>query len=162
MESIKDQRAPQGNDKTGDAGNNIVVPADRLYEMIGSVIGRATDSKNTAYGDSIHRSGAVLRILYPHGIATEQYDDAQAVVRIIDKLFRIATKKAAFGENPFRDIAGYGILKSIESFRTRKPEIPKKDEPRPAETEEPRRAAAGSQAGLVPDPQIEGEVLTQK
>jgi hypothetical protein len=28
----------------------------------------------------------------------------------IGKLFRIATKKDAFGESPFKDIAGYGIL----------------------------------------------------
>ena len=33
-----------------------------------------------------------------------------AITRIVDKLFRIATKKDAFGENPFKDIAGYGIL----------------------------------------------------
>jgi hypothetical protein len=33
-----------------------------------------------------------------------------AVTRIVDKLFRIATDKDAFGENPFKDIAGYGIL----------------------------------------------------
>ncbi len=33
-----------------------------------------------------------------------------AITRIIDKLFRIATKKDAFGESPFKDIAGYGIL----------------------------------------------------
>ena len=33
-----------------------------------------------------------------------------AVVRIVDKLFRIATDKDAFGESPFKDIAGYGIL----------------------------------------------------
>ena len=33
-----------------------------------------------------------------------------AMTRIIDKLFRIATHKDAFGESPFKDIAGYGIL----------------------------------------------------
>jgi hypothetical protein len=33
-----------------------------------------------------------------------------AITRIVDKLFRIATKKDALGENPFKDIAGYGIL----------------------------------------------------
>ena len=33
-----------------------------------------------------------------------------AITRIVDKLFRIATKKDAFGESPFKDIAGYGIL----------------------------------------------------
>jgi len=32
------------------------------------------------------------------------------MIRIIDKLFRIATQKEAFGESPYRDIAGYGLL----------------------------------------------------
>ena len=33
-----------------------------------------------------------------------------AITRVVDKLFRIANKKDAFGENPWQDIAGYGIL----------------------------------------------------
>jgi hypothetical protein len=33
-----------------------------------------------------------------------------AVVRILDKLFRIANDKNAFNEDPWQDIAGYGIL----------------------------------------------------
>jgi hypothetical protein len=32
------------------------------------------------------------------------------VVRILDKLFRIANDKSAFNEDPWQDIAGYGIL----------------------------------------------------
>ena len=33
-----------------------------------------------------------------------------AVTRVVDKLFRIANRRDAFGENPWQDIAGYGIL----------------------------------------------------
>jgi hypothetical protein len=36
-----------------------------------------------------------------------------AVIRIIDKLFRISHKKNAFGESPFLDIAGYGLLGAV-------------------------------------------------
>ena len=39
-----------------------------------------------------------------------QYRDMLAITRVVDKLFRIANKKEAFGENPWQDIAGYGIL----------------------------------------------------
>ncbi len=84
------------------------------YEEIGARIGALVDQKNKAYGNSIHDAGEVMRILYPKGISPDQYDDALAIVRIIDKLFRIATSKTAFGENPFEDIAGYGILKCRE------------------------------------------------
>ena len=56
------------------------------------------------------KSEEILKVLYPDGIEPKQYKDMLAVTRIIDKLFRIATQKEAFGESPFKDIAGYGIL----------------------------------------------------
>jgi len=80
------------------------------YEQLGQEVGRLVDEKQVAYGDSFGKAGQVLRILYPDGIAPEQYDDALAITRIIDKLFRIATDKDAFGESPYSDIAGYGLL----------------------------------------------------
>ena len=80
------------------------------YRRIAAEIGDIVESKQEAYGDSFGQSGAVLRILYPEGLWPEQYDDMLAVARIIDKLFRVATDRDAFGESPFRDIAGYGIL----------------------------------------------------
>jgi hypothetical protein len=83
------------------------------YEELGQEIGELVDKKNAAYGDSFRKSGNILREMYPQGIKPEQYDDVLAMIRIIDKMFRIATNKDAFGENPWQDIAGYGILKAI-------------------------------------------------
>lgn len=80
------------------------------FEELGAGIGRLVGEKNKAYGDSFAKAGEVLRIMYPEGIRPEQYDDALAITRIVDKLFRIATMKDAFGESPYRDIAGYGLL----------------------------------------------------
>lgn len=80
------------------------------YEHAGQAIGKEVDIKNTSYGDSVGKSGDILRILYPNGVQPEQYGDMQLVTRIIDKLFRIATSKHALGESPYRDISGYGIL----------------------------------------------------
>ena len=82
------------------------------YENLGREIGKLVDEKQKAYGDSFGKSGAILRILYPDGVKPDQYDDMLAVVRIVDKLFRVATMKDAFDENPFKDIAGYGLLGS--------------------------------------------------
>jgi hypothetical protein len=73
-------------------------------------IGNLTDEKNAAYGDSFAQSHKILSVLYPSGIKPEQYTDALAIVRVIDKLFRISNKKDAFGESPWRDIAGYALL----------------------------------------------------
>ena len=80
------------------------------YEEIGSEIGKLVQEKNKAYGSAFDRCKEILKILYPDGIKIEQYTDALAIVRIIDKLFRIANKKDAFGESPWKDIAGYAIL----------------------------------------------------
>jgi hypothetical protein len=80
------------------------------YTEIGTQIGALVERKQVAYGDSFGKSGAVMRLLYPDGIPPEKMDDALTVVRVIDKLFRIATARDAFGESPWRDIAGYAVL----------------------------------------------------
>tara|TARA_R110002020_G_scaffold47280_4_gene134535 strand:- start:506 stop:808 length:303 start_codon:yes stop_codon:yes gene_type:complete len=80
------------------------------FEKIGTEIGKLVDEKNTAYGSAFEKSEEILKVLYPDGIKPKQYKDMLAVTRIVDKLFRIATQKEAFGESPFKDIAGYGIL----------------------------------------------------
>lgn len=80
------------------------------FALLGLQIGELVDQKQAAYGDSFGKAGAIMRILYPNGISPEQMDDALAVVRIVDKLFRIATNRDALGESPFRDIGGYGLL----------------------------------------------------
>lgn len=80
------------------------------YVDLGTSIGELVEGKNRAYGDSFGRSGEVLRILYPEGISPEKFSDALTIVRVIDKLFRVANQKRAFDESPWRDIAGYALL----------------------------------------------------
>ena len=43
-------------------------------------------------------------------ISLAQYGDMQLVLRMFDKMMRIANKKDAFGESPYGDLAGYSIL----------------------------------------------------
>lgn len=84
------------------------------YVERGKAIGELVESKQKQYGDSAGKSGAIMRILYPQGIATHQMDDALLTVRVLDKLSRIAQRgpdgKDLGGESPFSDIAGYGLL----------------------------------------------------
>ena len=89
------------------------------FANLGAEIGALVDEKQRAYGDSFGKSGDVLRILYPDGIRLEQLDDALAITRITDKLFRIATDRDALGESPWRDIAGYALLatRRVESAK---------------------------------------------
>jgi len=83
------------------------------FEQIGTTLGQLVDKKNAAYGDAFHKTGGILQILYPEGIKPKQYEDLLAIVRILDKFFRIATHpQDQMGESPWNDVAGYGILKS--------------------------------------------------
>ncbi len=80
------------------------------YEDIGNQVGKLVAEKNEAYGDSFGKASRILTVLYPYGIRPAQYLDALAVVRVIDKLFRLANRKDAFGESPWEDICGYAVL----------------------------------------------------
>lgn len=68
------------------------------------------DRSNKAYGDSFRVSTDFLRLLWPDGVPPEQYGDMLAIIRMFDKMKRIASNRDAFGESPARDIAGYAGL----------------------------------------------------
>ena len=70
--------------------------------------------KQIAYGDSFGQSNRIIQVLYPKGIMPEQYRDALAVIRVIDKLFRVANRKWDNEENPWQDIAGYALLSVVQ------------------------------------------------
>jgi hypothetical protein len=80
------------------------------YEDLAKRVGALVDEKNKAYGNSFDAAGDFLRLLWPEGCPPEQFDDLLAMARIFDKMKRIATDRDAFGESPYQDIAGYGIL----------------------------------------------------
>lgn len=80
------------------------------FERIGSEMGALVEEKNAAYGSAFEKCGDFLNIIYPNGVQPEQFVDMLCIVRIFDKLMRIANDAAAFGESPYRDIGGYSIL----------------------------------------------------
>jgi hypothetical protein len=85
-------------------------PERSIFERIAHDVGQLVREKNEAYGSAYKHTGQFLRILFPNGIHPSRYDDALILVRIFDKQMRIATRKDAFSESPYRDISGYGIL----------------------------------------------------
>jgi hypothetical protein len=98
------------------------------FNTTAAEIGALVTEKNLYYGNSFAKCGDFLRLLYPAGITPPQYDDALAMVRIFDKQMRIATRKDAFGESPYRDIAGYGILGAVKDTPPQ-PEVGKNPAP---------------------------------
>jgi hypothetical protein len=94
-----------------------VVTVEDMFVAAGELVGRLVSEKNKAHGDSFARSEEILRVLYPAGVVPAEYRDLLAVVRVVDKLFRVATRKNAFGESPWKDIAGYGVLGLVADER---------------------------------------------
>lgn len=80
------------------------------FESLGNKVGALVDEKNAAYGNSFGKCADFLKTLYPDGIRPDQFTDMLCVVRIFDKMMRIATNKGAFDESPYKDIAGYALL----------------------------------------------------
>ena len=73
--------------------------------------------KRKAYGNSFNNAPQILQHLYPDGVSVDQYEDLLTIVRIIDKLYRIANQ--ADTEDPWQDIAGYAVL-SLEKKYAKK------------------------------------------
>ena len=80
------------------------------FASIADAVAKLVTEKNIAYGNSFAETYDFLILLYPTGIQPEQYDDMLTIVRVWDKLKRIATHKDALGENPWRDVMGYALL----------------------------------------------------
>jgi hypothetical protein len=78
-------------------------------EQVAAEIGRLVDEKSKAYGDSVGTGVEALKLLWPDGIPVSAYGDAQFILRVWDKLKRIATANDPFGESPWQDVAGYAI-----------------------------------------------------
>lgn len=110
--------AARMRDEVRDAGRSEM-PADAPYLPSpyverGALLGELVEAKQRQYGDSAGRAGGIMRILYPAGVAPHQMDDALLVVRVLDKLSRIAQRgvdgRDLGGESPWKDVAGYGLL----------------------------------------------------
>lgn len=87
---------------------------DRIMEVelsissIARELGQLVEQKNKDYGDAFIKVSNALKILYPDGISPEQYQDVAVLIRVFDKMMRIS--HGASTEDPWKDIAGYGIL----------------------------------------------------
>jgi hypothetical protein len=87
-----------------------VISPERTMEDRLTEVGKLCDEKQKEYGDAVSRAKEIMKIFYPDGVSVDQYGDVLLMVRVIDKLSRIATNAQAFGESPSRDIAGYAAL----------------------------------------------------
>jgi len=111
VEKSKPKRKKTGK-KNEDATSEPQNP-NGFYD-IASELAEMLTNKNRKYGDSYARMAHVLPIFYPDGVPGNHLLDAVFILRIIDKLMRIASAQSDDEEDPVADIAGYAILRMRE------------------------------------------------
>ena len=80
------------------------------FLSIAQEIASVLEKKNSQYGPAFSNAPKILEILYPQGILPQDYPNLLTIVRILDKLQRVATNNAEDSEDPWKDICGYSIL----------------------------------------------------
>jgi len=83
---------------------------DDIFMQLATDLGKLLAEKNQAYGDAFSKTTQILTLLYPQGIKVEQFKDVHVLVRMLDKMSRIAQDNDPMGESPYKDLAGYAIL----------------------------------------------------
>ena len=104
---IEEEKARTAQDHISPGDTQVMT-----FEKLGHQIGSEVAAENEAHGNSFLKIGDALTLMFPDGVQPDQYNDFLATARILDELFRLATDKD-LTENPFRAIAGYGILGTI-------------------------------------------------
>jgi hypothetical protein len=82
---------------------------DSKYEQAALMIAKLVAKKQIQYGNSFGNSDKIFKVLYPNGVSPEQMKDFLVIVRIVDKLFRIARGDQG-EESAWADINGYSLL----------------------------------------------------
>ena len=94
-------------------------PEMARYERLAGEIASILQIKNAAYGNAFAKTTEILKLLYPNGIPLTSYDDVHVIVRVLDKLSRIAQNNDPLGEDPWSDICGYSILAQVQREKKR-------------------------------------------
>ena len=82
----------------------------KTFQALANKLGEKVAAKNLAYGNAAVISGKILELIFPDGVPPSKYRDLLLISRILDKIMRIANKKDAFGESPYEDLMGYGLI----------------------------------------------------
>lgn len=70
-------------------------------------IAEMLQNKAEVYGNQFETSEAMLKLVYPDGIAPHQYKDAAIFINIFDTIIRMTNSEYTQG---FDYLAGYGII----------------------------------------------------
>jgi len=84
-------------------------------EVIARDVASMVKEKNREYGGAFQKVSHILSILFPNGIPTSKYHDVAILVRVLDKICRIASANDKdVKKDAWLDIVGYGLLRLSE------------------------------------------------
>lgn len=86
-------------------------------------LGKLVETKQEQYGDSWGKAGRILEILYPDGVRPDQYHTFLGIVRVLDKICRLAAGNKG-DENAWEDLAGYGLLGAVGGEKNVSSDLP--------------------------------------
>lgn len=88
-------------------------PTPDTLRILGIQLGEMLADKNERYGSAFMRVPEMLKLYFPDGIRPDQYGDVAMFIWIFEKKARIAACPVRGDvEDPYIDIAGFGVLGS--------------------------------------------------
>lgn len=77
--------------------------------------------KNSAYGSAFEQITKLLEQLFPNGIPVHKYGDVSILIRMLDKVCRIANEQENFNnEDAWDDIMGYAMIAKVSKLKAKK------------------------------------------
>ena len=82
---------------------------------IASDVAIIVEEKNKDYGSAFQKVSEILTILFPNGIPVNKYHDVAILIRVLDKVCRIANANSKdVKKDAWLDICGYALLRLSE------------------------------------------------
>jgi hypothetical protein len=99
-----------------------------IYEHEAQKIASIVIEKRQAYGKkSLEQVEAIISILYPTGITSQDYPKVLTIIRLLDKITRLTTANKEDKEDAWTDIAGYALRTIVRNKEIKPGSIVKLD-----------------------------------
>ena len=93
---------------------NHICMSLKTFKDIASETAEILEIKNRAYGNSFNKTTEFLKLLFPDGVVDDQYCHLMYIIRVLDKIGRIANSSLLPPEegvvDAYKDINGYTTL----------------------------------------------------
>jgi len=101
--------------------NGMTEKRKKDFHALAAGLATMLEEKRQAYGQNMEIVPKVMELLYPNGVRPEHYPTMLLLVRILDKISRLASGggRWALGEDAWKDIAGYALCAMYDAPENR-------------------------------------------